>query len=65
MHAQELSFLLFPILHINSTVSLPEDNPSEIKAASHWSKPCIEVELENEDPLSAKAVKVSGENKTL
>ncbi|XP_017277951.1 leucine-rich repeat-containing protein 71 [Kryptolebias marmoratus] len=37
-----------------------DDNQSQINASHLWSKPCINVELENEDPLSAKRVKISG-----
>ncbi|XP_029370669.1 leucine-rich repeat-containing protein 71 [Echeneis naucrates] len=33
---------------------------SEIPAEYSWSKPCLQVELENEDSLSAKCLKVSG-----
>ncbi|XP_070703175.1 leucine-rich repeat-containing protein 71 [Pempheris klunzingeri] len=36
------------------------DSQSQMNAASSWSKPCLKVELENEDPLSAKDLKVSG-----
>ncbi|XP_029299213.1 LOW QUALITY PROTEIN: leucine-rich repeat-containing protein 71 [Cottoperca gobio] len=37
-----------------------EDSPSHINAAPSWPKPCLQVELENEDPLSAKNLKLSG-----
>ncbi|XP_018540527.2 leucine-rich repeat-containing protein 71, partial [Lates calcarifer] len=37
-----------------------EDSQSQTDAASSWSKPCLQVELENEDPLGAKSIKVSG-----
>ncbi|XP_054462539.1 leucine-rich repeat-containing protein 71 [Anoplopoma fimbria] len=37
-----------------------EDSQSQINAAPFWSKPCLKVELENEDPLSAKKLNVSG-----
>ncbi|XP_019958080.2 leucine-rich repeat-containing protein 71 isoform X2 [Paralichthys olivaceus] len=33
---------------------------SQIKDTSYWSEPCLQVELENDDPLSAKSVRVSG-----
>ncbi|XP_035038949.2 leucine-rich repeat-containing protein 71 isoform X3 [Hippoglossus stenolepis] len=36
------------------------DIPSQIKDTSYWSKPRLQVELENDDPLCAKSVKVSG-----
>ena len=41
-----------------------EESESQIDAGSSWSKPCLQVELENEDPISAKSLKVSGENKS-
>lgn len=41
-----------------------EENQSQINVAPSWSKPCLQVELENEDPLSAIDLKVSGKNKT-
>lgn len=37
-----------------------ENSQSRVNAAPFWSKPCLQVELENEDPLSAKKLKVSG-----
>ncbi|XP_051247104.1 leucine-rich repeat-containing protein 71 isoform X2 [Dicentrarchus labrax] len=37
-----------------------EDSQSQINAAPFWSKPCLQVELENEDPLSANRLKVCG-----
>ncbi|KAM8766491.1 leucine-rich repeat-containing protein 71 isoform 3-T3 [Acanthopagrus schlegelii] len=37
-----------------------EESESQIDAVSSWSKPCLQVELENEDPISAKSLKVSG-----
>ncbi|XP_039978198.1 leucine-rich repeat-containing protein 71 [Xiphias gladius] len=37
-----------------------EDSQSQINAASFWSKPCLQVELEHENPLSARCMKVSG-----
>lgn len=40
------------------------DSQSQINAAPSWPKPCLQVELENEDPLSTKSMKVSGKNKT-
>ncbi|TNN43588.1 Leucine-rich repeat-containing protein 71 [Liparis tanakae] len=39
----------------------PEDSSeSKSNAATPWSTPCLQVELENEDPLSAKKLKISG-----
>ncbi|XP_030267789.1 leucine-rich repeat-containing protein 71 isoform X4 [Sparus aurata] len=37
-----------------------DESESQIDAVSSWSKPCLQVELENEDPISAKSLKVSG-----
>ncbi|XP_062265633.1 leucine-rich repeat-containing protein 71 [Platichthys flesus] len=37
-----------------------KDIPSQVKDTSHWSKPRLQVELENDDPLCAKCLKVSG-----
>ncbi|XP_060949366.1 leucine-rich repeat-containing protein 71 [Limanda limanda] len=37
-----------------------KDIPSQIKDTSHWSRPRLQVELENDDPLCAKSLKVSG-----
>ncbi|KAI9540119.1 hypothetical protein NQZ68_002053 [Dissostichus eleginoides] len=37
-----------------------EDSQLESNAEPCWSKPCLQVELEEEDPLSAKYLKVSG-----
>ncbi|KAM3595810.1 uncharacterized protein V6R79_003195 [Siganus canaliculatus] len=36
------------------------DSKSQLNAAPLWSKPRLQVKLENEDPLSAKTVKVPG-----
>ncbi|XP_040909678.1 leucine-rich repeat-containing protein 71, partial [Toxotes jaculatrix] len=44
----------------SSTKEDAEDSQSQINAASFWSKPCLQVELENEAPLNAKRMKVSG-----
>lgn len=41
-----------------------EDSQSQINAAPFWSKPCLQVELENEDPLIVTDLKISGKNKT-
>lgn len=41
---------------------LAED--SKINARPPWFKPCLQVELESEDPLSASKLKISGENDT-
>ncbi|XP_036948561.1 leucine-rich repeat-containing protein 71 isoform X6 [Acanthopagrus latus] len=42
-------------------VTVPsEESESQIDAVSSWLKPCLQVELENEDPISAKSLKVSG-----
>lgn len=45
---------------INTTVP-SEDSQSQINTAS---KPCLQVELENENSFSAKSIKISGNNKT-
>ncbi|XP_072226170.1 leucine-rich repeat-containing protein 71 [Leuresthes tenuis] len=37
-----------------------EDSQSQLNPAPLCSKPCLVVELENEDPLSAKRIKVAG-----
>uniref|UniRef100_UPI0037E98FDC leucine-rich repeat-containing protein 71 n=1 Tax=Semicossyphus pulcher TaxID=241346 RepID=UPI0037E98FDC len=37
-----------------------ENSQTQINAEPLWSKPCLQVELENVDPLSAKSLKVSG-----
>ncbi|XP_041811882.1 leucine-rich repeat-containing protein 71 [Chelmon rostratus] len=37
-----------------------EDGRSQINAAPFWSKPCLQVELEIEDPISVKNLKISG-----
>ncbi|TKS88350.1 Leucine-rich repeat-containing protein 71 [Collichthys lucidus] len=37
-----------------------DDNKSLIDDSSIWPKPCLQVELESEDPLSTKNLKVSG-----
>ncbi|XP_023265685.1 leucine-rich repeat-containing protein 71 isoform X1 [Seriola lalandi dorsalis] len=37
-----------------------ENRQSQKNAVSFWSKSCLQVELENEDPLSAKSMTVSG-----
>ncbi|XP_067468769.1 leucine-rich repeat-containing protein 71 isoform X2 [Thunnus thynnus] len=37
-----------------------EDSQSQIKAAPSWPKPCLQVELENEDPFNTTSMKVSG-----
>ncbi|XP_071329790.1 leucine-rich repeat-containing protein 71 isoform X2 [Trachinotus anak] len=37
-----------------------ESSQSQINATSFWCKPCLQVEVENEDPLSVKSMKVSG-----
>ncbi|XP_070841286.1 leucine-rich repeat-containing protein 71 [Chaetodon trifascialis] len=37
-----------------------EDGKSQMSATPLWSKPCLQVELENEDPVSAKNLKISG-----
>lgn len=55
-----LSFSPLTIIIIVPSV----DSQSQINAASFWSKPSLQVELENEDPLSARTLKVSGKNKT-
>ncbi|XP_061598273.1 leucine-rich repeat-containing protein 71 [Cololabis saira] len=45
----------------HSTSSTIRDKQLEINSAPRdWSKPCLEAELENENPLSTKEVKVSG-----
>ncbi|XP_045914556.1 leucine-rich repeat-containing protein 71 isoform X9 [Micropterus dolomieu] len=36
-----------------------EDTQSQTNAAPLWSKPCLQVELETEDPLSTKSLKAS------
>ncbi|XP_071764382.2 leucine-rich repeat-containing protein 71 [Centroberyx gerrardi] len=37
-----------------------EDSQSQMKTAPLWSKPCLQVELESEDPRSVKSIKVFG-----
>ncbi|XP_070778262.1 leucine-rich repeat-containing protein 71 [Enoplosus armatus] len=37
-----------------------EDSQSQVNTAPFWSKPCLQVDLETDDPLSAKNLKVSG-----
>ncbi|KAM4550309.1 leucine-rich repeat-containing protein 71 isoform 2-T2 [Fundulus diaphanus] len=37
-----------------------KDDHSQISASLFWSKPCLNIELENEDPLSAKRMRISG-----
>ncbi|KAM7373351.1 hypothetical protein PAMP_008210 [Pampus punctatissimus] len=37
-----------------------ENIQSQINTAPFWSKPCLQVQLENEDPLSTTSMKVSG-----
>ncbi|XP_062291396.1 leucine-rich repeat-containing protein 71 [Scomber scombrus] len=37
-----------------------EESQSQINAEPSWPKPCLQVELENEDSLSTKSMKVSG-----
>uniref|UniRef100_A0A672YVE0 Uncharacterized protein n=1 Tax=Sphaeramia orbicularis TaxID=375764 RepID=A0A672YVE0_9TELE len=34
--------------------------PSQVNTSPHWSKPCLQVELESDDPLSAKSLNISG-----
>lgn len=46
------------------TIVRSDESESQIDAVSSWSKPCLQVELENEDPISAKSLKVSGGNKS-
>nr|XP_020441698.1 leucine-rich repeat-containing protein 71 isoform X2 [Monopterus albus] len=48
------------LLVSSTTEKETEDNQSQINAASFWSKPCLQVELENENQLSAKSIKISG-----
>lgn len=43
-----------------SIISSPDNNQSQINPSPVWSKPRINVELENEDPPSAKMMKISG-----
>ena len=58
-------FFLLGARLVISIILSPEDNQSQLNPAPLCSKPCLVVELENEDPLSAKRIKVAGENKTL
>ncbi|CAJ1083303.1 leucine-rich repeat-containing protein 71 [Xyrichtys novacula] len=37
-----------------------ENEVNQSHSNAHWSKPRLQVELENEDPLSAKSLKISG-----
>ncbi|XP_015229184.1 PREDICTED: leucine-rich repeat-containing protein 71 [Cyprinodon variegatus] len=37
-----------------------QDDLPEMKTLNIWSKPCLNIELENEDPLSAKRMWISG-----
>ncbi|XP_042363090.1 leucine-rich repeat-containing protein 71 [Plectropomus leopardus] len=37
-----------------------EESQSQLNAEPFWSKPCLQVELENEDPLSTKNLRISG-----
>jgi len=46
-------------------IAASEDSESKSNAAPPWSTPCLQVELENEDPLSAKKLKISGKNKKI
>lgn len=48
-------------LFIINTIVPSEDSESQINTAD---KPCLQVELENENPLSAKNMKISGKKKT-
>lgn len=40
-----------------------DDNSANIDAAPSWSKRCLLVELENEDPLRAKSLRIFGKIK--
>ncbi|XP_036001183.1 leucine-rich repeat-containing protein 71 isoform X1 [Fundulus heteroclitus] len=44
----------------DGTEGVREDDHSQISASLLWSKPCLNIELENEDPLSAKRMRISG-----
>lgn len=50
----------FSLFVIKRTVP-SENNQSQINTAS---KPCLQVELGDENPLSAKSMKISGKNRT-
>ncbi|XP_034401224.1 leucine-rich repeat-containing protein 71 isoform X2 [Cyclopterus lumpus] len=43
-----------------STTETEGENSRKLNAAAFWSTPCLQVELENEDPLSAKKLKILG-----
>ncbi|XP_013868613.1 leucine-rich repeat-containing protein 71 isoform X2 [Austrofundulus limnaeus] len=49
-----------PDVCTTATEEDPGNNKSQINASPHWSTPCINVELENEDPLSTKKMTISG-----
>ncbi|XP_056271412.1 leucine-rich repeat-containing protein 71 isoform X2 [Pseudoliparis swirei] len=49
-----------PASSTTDTEGASEDSESKSNAAPPWSTPCLQVELENEDPLSAKKLKISG-----
>lgn len=40
----------------------PADGSPNTNAAASWSERCIQVELENEDPLTARSLKIFGED---
>lgn len=56
-------FIIYPVrfrVHFHTTVPA-EDSQAQINSTY---KPCLHVELENENPLSVKGMKISGKNKT-